>query len=76
MAPGRLPGVDFRHRNRIPLPARVKSNQTLFVTCAEYNKCSGPYREMLTYKLLANSAVQEELRKYLPNEQIYFLFFK
>jgi hypothetical protein len=28
---------------------RVKSNQTLFVTCAEYNKCR-PNSEMLTYK--------------------------
>jgi hypothetical protein len=29
------------------------------VTRAEYNKC-GLYREMLTYKPLTNSAVQEE----------------
>ena len=42
-----------------------KSNQTL--SHAEYNKCR-PYREMLTYKPLTNSAVQEELRTYLPNK--------
>ena len=36
-----------------------KSNQTLFVTCAEYNK-GRPSHEMLTYKPLTNSAVQEE----------------
>jgi hypothetical protein len=44
-----------------------KSYQTFFVTCAEYNKCR-PYSETLTgtYKPLTNSAVQEELRKYLP----------
>ncbi|CDQ78334.1 unnamed protein product [Oncorhynchus mykiss] len=42
-----------------------KSNQMLFVTCVEYNRCR-PYREMLTYKPLTNNAVQEmELRKYL-----------
>uniref|UniRef100_A0A8K9V829 Diazepam binding inhibitor (GABA receptor modulator, acyl-CoA binding protein) n=1 Tax=Oncorhynchus mykiss TaxID=8022 RepID=A0A8K9V829_ONCMY len=35
------------------------SNQTLFDTCAEYNKCR-LYRETLTYKPLTNSAVQEE----------------
>ena len=40
------------------------SNQ---ITCAEY-KCR-PYREMLTYKPLTNTAVQEELIKYLPNKQ-------
>ena len=28
-----------------------KSNQMLFVTCAEYNRCR-PNREMLTYKPL------------------------
>ena len=44
----------------------LKSNQT-FVTSAEYNKYR-PYREMLTYKHLTNSAVQEKLRKYLPNK--------
>jgi hypothetical protein len=38
---------------------QIKSNQTLFVTCAEYNKCR-LYSEMLTYKPLTNSAVQEE----------------
>jgi hypothetical protein len=43
-----------------------RSNETLFVTCAENNKCR-PYREMHTYNPLTNSAVQEELRKYLPN---------
>ena len=36
-----------------------KSNQILFVTCAEYNRCSRPYREILTYKPLTNNAVQE-----------------
>jgi hypothetical protein len=35
-----------------------KSNQTLFVTCDEYNRCR-PYSEMLTYKHLTNNAVQE-----------------
>ena len=35
------------------------SNQTLFATCAEYNKCR-LYHEMLTFKPLTNSAVQEE----------------
>ena len=34
------------------------SKQTLFVTCAEYNM-SRYYCEMLTYKPLTNSAVQE-----------------
>ena len=43
------------------------SIQTLFVTCAEYNKCQ-PYRDMLIYKPLTISVVQEELRKYLPNK--------
>jgi hypothetical protein len=28
----------------------AKSNQSLFVTCAEYNRCR-PYSEMLTYRL-------------------------
>jgi hypothetical protein len=41
----------------------IKSNQTVFVTCTECNKCR-PYREMFTYEPLTNSAVQEELRKY------------
>ena len=44
----------------------IKSNQTLFATCTEYNKYR-PYREILTYKPLTNSSVQEELRKYLQN---------
>uniref|UniRef100_A0A673XTM6 SWI/SNF related BAF chromatin remodeling complex subunit ATPase 2 n=1 Tax=Salmo trutta TaxID=8032 RepID=A0A673XTM6_SALTR len=30
--------------------SQIKSNQTLFVTCAEYNKCR-PYREMQSYGL-------------------------
>ena len=34
------------------------SNQTLFVTCVEYNKCR-LYREMLTCQPLPNSAVQD-----------------
>jgi hypothetical protein len=34
----------------------------LFVTCAEYNKCR-PYHEMLTYKPLTNSAVQERVKE-------------
>ena len=38
---------------------QIKSNPTLFATSAEYNKCR-LYREMLTYKPLTNSAVQEE----------------
>jgi hypothetical protein len=42
------------------------SNQTLFVTCAEYNKCR-LYCGMHTYKPLTNSAVQEELRKHLQS---------
>jgi hypothetical protein len=29
----------------------IKSNQSLFVTCAEYNRWSRPYSEMLTYRL-------------------------
>ena len=29
----------------------LKSNQRLFVTCSEYNRCSRPYSEMLTYRL-------------------------
>ena len=37
-----------------------KSNQTLFVTCTFICHKSWPYREMLTYKLLTNCAVQEE----------------
>ena len=37
----------------------IKSNQTLFATCAEYNKCR-LYCEMLTNMPLTNSAVQEE----------------
>ena len=36
-----------------------KSNQTLFTTSSEYNKCR-LYCEMLTYKPLTNSEVQEE----------------
>uniref|UniRef100_A0A4W5KLT8 Uncharacterized protein n=1 Tax=Hucho hucho TaxID=62062 RepID=A0A4W5KLT8_9TELE len=36
-----------------------KSSQTLFATCAEYNKCR-LYREMLTDKPLTNSSVQED----------------
>nr|XP_029506068.1 tetratricopeptide repeat protein 31-like [Oncorhynchus nerka]XP_029506069.1 tetratricopeptide repeat protein 31-like [Oncorhynchus nerka] len=28
------------------------SNQNLLVTCAEYNRCSRPYSEMLTYEPL------------------------
>jgi hypothetical protein len=46
----------------------LPSNQMLFVTCTEYNRCRA-YREMLTYKPLTNNAVQEiELRKYLLNK--------
>jgi hypothetical protein len=30
--------------------SQIKSNQSLFVTCAEFNKCR-PYSEMLTYRL-------------------------
>uniref|UniRef100_A0A4W5Q993 P-type ATPase C-terminal domain-containing protein n=1 Tax=Hucho hucho TaxID=62062 RepID=A0A4W5Q993_9TELE len=44
---------------RIAVFFQYKSNQTLFVTCAEYN------REMLTYKPLTNSAVQERVKKIL-----------
>ena len=33
-----------------PFKIKVKSNQSLFVTCAEYNRCS-PYSEILTYRL-------------------------
>ena len=60
-------------RDTLPLPDPVaytqqqRQAQTLFVTCAEYNKCR-PYREMLTHKPLTNRVVQEELRKYLPNK--------
>ena len=42
----------------------AKSNQILFVTCAEYNRCR-PYRETLTYKPLTNNAVQERVKKIL-----------
>ena len=45
------------------METNLKSN---FVTCAKYNKCR-LYHEMLTYKPLTNSVVQEELRKYLPS---------
>ena len=41
------------------LSYQIKANQNVFVTCAEYNKCR-LYCEMLTYKPLTNSAVQEE----------------
>ena len=34
----------------------LMSNQIVFVTCAEYNKCR-PYSEMLTYNPLTNNAV-------------------
>jgi hypothetical protein len=54
------------HQHQCPTsPMLFKSNQTLFVTCAKYKYRL--YREMLTYKPLTNRAVQEELRKYLPN---------
>jgi hypothetical protein len=36
---------------------QIKSNQNVFVTCTEYNKCR-LYREMLTYEPLTNNAVQ------------------
>ena len=45
-----------------------QSNQDVFVTCAKY-KCRA-YCEMLTYKPLTNSAVQEELRKYLQKNKV------
>jgi hypothetical protein len=47
----------------------IKSNHIkLYLSHApKYNKCR-PYCEMLTYKPLTNSAVQEELRKYLRNK--------
>jgi hypothetical protein len=46
---------------------KSKSSLTLFVTCAEYNKCK-PYHKPYLLKPLTNSDVQEELRKYLPNK--------
>ena len=41
---------------------KIKSNQIVFVTSAEYNRCR-LYSEMFTYKPLTNNAV---LSKYPP----------
>jgi hypothetical protein len=38
----------------------IKSNNILFVTCAEYNRCR-PYREMVTYNPLTNNAVLRKI---------------
>jgi hypothetical protein len=51
-----------RYKTLFLIEKHFKSN---FVTCAEY-KCR-LYCESSTYKPLTNSAVQEELRKYLPS---------
>ena len=39
----------------------LESNQILLVTCAEYNKCSRPYSDMLTYEPLINNAVKNKI---------------
>uniref|UniRef100_A0A4W5MTU9 HERV-H LTR-associating 2b, tandem duplicate 1 n=1 Tax=Hucho hucho TaxID=62062 RepID=A0A4W5MTU9_9TELE len=46
-----------------------KSNQIVFVTCAEYNRCR-PYSEMLTHKPLTNNAVKKEKKKMLSMVQL------
>jgi hypothetical protein len=43
-----------------------KSNQILFVTCAEYSRCR-PYSEMLTYKPFTNNAVLRKIPEKLRN---------
>ncbi|XP_036823969.1 ceramide synthase 2 isoform X1 [Oncorhynchus mykiss] len=52
----------------------------LFVTCAEYNRCSRPYSEMLTFKPLTNNAALRKspksmvssLSEWFWNERLWF----
>uniref|UniRef100_A0A4W5MEA8 Aminotransferase class V domain-containing protein n=1 Tax=Hucho hucho TaxID=62062 RepID=A0A4W5MEA8_9TELE len=48
--------VDQQAKQSEMVGVNLVSNQILFVTCAEYNRCR-PYSEMLTYKPLNNNAL-------------------